>query len=123
MDYMALFEELAGARDWVLAAPELYEEDFDAIHEAAEKCIENGCHASFSYALGCVAGRISEVVAAGKDQLIIGWLDFEALRLLVEDLPKLELSEDTKQQVASLLDRFEDAIIRRKESGPAGDTT
>ena len=123
MDYMALFEELSGARDWVLAAPELYEEDFYALHEAAEKCIENGCHASFSYALGCVAGRISEAVATGKDQLIIGWLDFEVLRLLVQDLPKLELPEDIKRQVASLLDRFEDAIIRRQESGPAGGTT
>ena len=71
----------------------------------------------------CYWAPLSEGVAAGKDQLIIGWLDFEALRLLVEDLPKLELSEDTKQQVASLLDRFEDAIIGREESGPAEDTT
>ena len=120
MDYMALFEELSGARDWVLAAPELYEEDFYAFHEAAEKCIESGCPASFSYALGCIAGRISEGVATGKDHLIIGWLDFEVLRLLVEDLPKLDLSEDTEQQIASLLDRFEVAIIRRKQNGPAG---
>ena len=122
MDYIALFEELAGASDWVLAAPEVYEEDFDAIHEAAEKCIEGGCSASFSYAVGCIAGRISEAIAAGKEHLIIGWLDFEALRLLVEDLPKLELPEDTKQQIASLLGRFEDAIIRRKEAGPAEGT-
>lgn len=113
MNYMALFEELAGARDWVLAAPELYEEDFDAFHGAAEKFIENGCNASLSYALGCFAGRMSETIAAGKDQLIIGWLDFEAVRLLVEDLPKLELSDSTKHQVVSLLARFEDAIIRR----------